>query len=65
MLRHSFVTMSLRNGASPFLVQKQYVRRTLQTTLRYTHLLTEDLAKAHESSSPVASALGRSSRSNG
>jgi site-specific recombinase XerD len=64
-LRHSFVTLSLRNGASPFLVQAQCGHRTLQTTLRYTHLLTEDLAKAHEAISPVASSLGRTSRSKG
>ena len=59
-LRHSYVTISLRNGASPFLVQKQCGHRHLQTTLRYTHLLTDDLAKAHEASSPVASVLNRS-----
>jgi len=56
-LRHSFVTISLRNGASPFLVQKQCGHRDLQTTLRYAHLATEDLVDAHARSSPVASVL--------
>lgn len=59
-LRHSYVTISLRNGASPFLVQKQCGHRHLQTTLRYAHLLTDDLIKGHEQTSPVASSLKRS-----
>ena len=56
-LRHSYVTISLRNGASPFLVQKQCGHRDLQTTLRYAHLATEDLAEAHARSNPIVSVL--------
>lgn len=42
-LRHRRVTTWLAEGKSPVLVQKAMGHADLQTTMRYTHLVSEDL----------------------
>ena len=59
MLRHTFAITSLRNGASVFAVQKMLGHESLNVTLRYTTLVTDDIIAEHERSSPVAGLLGR------
>ncbi|MDP9354156.1 MAG: tyrosine-type recombinase/integrase [Chloroflexota bacterium] len=60
--RHTFAITYLRNGASVFAVQKVLGHTTLDVTLRYAALLTDDLVKEHELHSPVAALLSRSRR---
>jgi len=42
-LRHARCTWWLAAGKSPVLVQKAMGHSDLQTTMRYTHLVSEDL----------------------
>lgn len=61
-LRHTFAITYLRNGASAFAVQKMLGHSSLDVTLRYTAMLTDDLAAEHAAHSPVASLLARPRR---
>ena len=54
MLRHTAAIMSLRNGASPFYVQRQLGHTTLARTRRYAYLVEGDLHREHATASPVA-----------
>ena len=57
--RHSFAISFLRNGASAFAVQKVLGHSSLDVTLRYASMLTEDIVNEHNDHSPVAGLLGR------
>ena len=58
-LRHTFAISYLRAGASVFALQKVLGHASLDMSLRYSALLTDDLVDAHAKHSPVASMLGR------
>ncbi len=58
--RHTFAITYLRNGGSVFAVQKMLGHTTLDVTLRYAALLTDDLIHEHQEHSPVATLLPRS-----
>jgi len=47
MLRHTFATRFIADGGSPFQLRRILGHSDLSTTLRYVHLQTEDLQKAH------------------
>lgn len=47
MLRHTFATRFIADGGSPFQLQRILGHSDLSTTLRYVHLQTEDLQRAH------------------
>ena len=47
-LRHTFTTTLLRNGANLSYVQRLLGHSSIETTARYTHLLTDDLKRAHK-----------------
>jgi site-specific recombinase XerD len=47
MLRHTFATRFIADGGSPFQLQRLLGHASLSTTLRYVHLQTEDLQRAH------------------
>ncbi len=57
--RHTFAISYLRNGASVFALQKTLGHTTLDMTLRYSALLTDDLVSEHREHSPVAALLSR------
>ena len=46
-LRHTFTTTMLRNGADLSHVQRLLGHSSIETTARYTHLLTDDLRRSH------------------
>lgn len=58
-LRHTFAISFLRAGASVFALQKTLGHTSLEMTLKYSAMLTDDIKDAHEASSPVAHLLGR------
>jgi site-specific recombinase XerD len=53
-LRHTFGIEYLRSGGSVFALQKTLGHTSLDTTLRYAALVTDDLVDAHREHSPVA-----------
>ncbi len=57
--RHTFAISYLRNGASVFALQKTLGHTTLDMTLRYSALMTDDLVSEHMEHSPVAALLSR------
>ena len=62
--RHTFAITYLRNGGSVFALQKTLGHTSLDMTLRYSALLTDDIAREHHEHSPVASLIGGSRRAN-
>ena len=46
-LRHTFTTTMLRQGADISHVQRLLGHSNISTTARYTHLVTDDIKKAH------------------
>ena len=54
-IRHSAAIMMLRNGMDPLTLQRVLRHTTLQMTMRYVELNTEDLQKAHLTASPMMS----------
>jgi site-specific recombinase XerD len=60
VLRHTFATLSIANGANPFTLKEILGHTTLAMTMRYVHLQPHDLQVQHASFSPVArSGIGR------
>ncbi len=57
--RHTFGIQYLRNGGSVFALQKTLGHTSLDTTLRYAALVTDDLVNEHREHSPVATLLTR------
>ena len=57
--RHTFGIAYLRNGGSVFALQKTLGHTSLDTTLRYAALVTDDLVNEHREHSPVAALLAR------
>ncbi len=55
--RHTFGIQYLRNGSSVFALQKTLGHTSLDTTLRYAALVTDDLVNGHREHSPVAAVL--------
>ena len=55
--RHTFAISYLRSGASVFALQKTLGHTTLDMSLRYAALMTEDLVNDHKAHSPVAKLL--------
>jgi site-specific recombinase XerD len=53
-LRHTFAITYLRNGASVFAVQKMLGHASLDVTLQYAAMVTDDLINEHRDHSPVA-----------
>jgi integrase/recombinase XerD len=51
-IRHSTATHLLENGASIRHVQELLGHRSIESTVRYTHVLTESLAKIHHEHHP-------------
>ena len=60
-LRHTFAITYLRNGGSAFAVQKMLGHASLDVTLRYASMLTDDLVAEHRDHSPVAGLVGQRS----
>jgi integrase/recombinase XerD len=52
-LRHSFATSYLRNGGDVVRLSETLGHSQLSTTMRYLHLVTEDLAEPHQRLSPL------------
>lgn len=45
--RHTFATNFIRNGGNPFHLQRILGHNHISTTMKYVHLQSEDLSKAH------------------
>ena len=56
-LRHTFAISYLRSGASVFALQKTLGHTSLDMSLRYSALMTDDLIADHAKHSPVAGML--------
>ncbi len=52
-LRHTFALFSLRNGMSPFALQRILGHADLSMTKRYLALTGEDLKREHEKATPI------------
>lgn len=61
-LRHASATFALRNGATPFFIQRQLGHMNLDMTKRYTQLTSADLHKQIEEFSPVERLTNRGIR---
>jgi len=48
LLRHTFATYLLETGSTIREVQQQLGHKRLETTMRYTHIITEEMKKKHE-----------------
>ena len=57
LLRHTFATQSIAKGANVFTVKEIMGHKSLQTTMKYTHLTVEDMKVAHNKFSPVQNLL--------
>jgi site-specific recombinase XerD len=55
--RHTFAISYLRSGASVFALQKTLGHSSLDMSLRYAALVTEDLVNDHAKHSPVAALI--------
>jgi len=53
LLRHTFGTQFIINGGNPFFLKEIMGHASLTTTLKYTHLQSEDLRREHSKFSPV------------
>lgn len=53
VLRHTFATLSVANGANVFVLKEIMGHSSLITTLKYTHLQPHDLCIHHSGLSPV------------
>jgi integrase/recombinase XerD len=53
LLRHSFGTEFIKNGGSVFHLKEIMGHSSLSTTLKYTHLQSEDLRREHARFSPI------------
>ncbi len=60
--RHTASIQYLRNGGSAFALQKLLGHSSLDTTLRYASLVTDDLIHEHEEHSPVMALISRSTK---
>jgi site-specific recombinase XerD len=61
--RHTFAITYLRAGGSVFALQKTLGHSSLDMSLRYSHMLTDDLVREHIEHSPVSFLLkGRGTR---
>ena len=60
--RHTFGIQYLRNGGSVFALQKTLGHTSLDTTLRYAAMVTDDLVNEHREHSPIAGLLGSKRR---
>ena len=57
LLRHTFATEYLRAGGNVFILQRVLGHTTLQVTLRYAQLVTDDLVDGHKQFSPITRLL--------
>ncbi len=57
LFRHTFATQSIAKGANVFTVKEIMGHKSLQTTMKYTHLTIEDMKVAHNKFSPVQNLL--------
>jgi len=57
LFRHTFATQSIAKGANVFTVKEIMGHKSLQTTMKYTHLTIEDMKVAHNKFSPVENLL--------
>lgn len=48
ILRHTFATIALNNGSDPFTIQAILGHESLNTTLKYAHVLTKNLKQTAE-----------------
>lgn len=60
--RHTFAISYLRSGASVFGLQKTLGHTTLDMSLRYAALMTEDLVNDHKAHSPVTALVCRNGK---
>ena len=52
--RHTYASKFIANGGNPFQLQRLMGHNSIQTTLKYVHLQTEDLKAAHSEHSMMA-----------
>ena len=57
LFRHTFATQSIAKGANVFTVKEIMGHKSLQTTMKYTHLTVEDMKVEHNRFSPVENLL--------
>ncbi len=57
LFRHTFATQSIAKGANVFTVKEIMGHKSLQTTMKYTHLTVEDMKAEHNKFSPVQNLL--------
>jgi len=57
LFRHTFATQSIAKGANVFTVKEIMGHKSLQTTMKYTHLTVEDMKVEHNKFSPVENLL--------
>jgi integrase/recombinase XerD len=53
LLRHTFGTQFINNGGNVFYLKGIMGHASLTTTLKYTHLQSEDLRREHSKYSPI------------